>query len=181
MNSDCSGVFVREIFTVQVCREGLSKNIVGDDPPPERCQRLRRYSFSPWSWLYFLLPNVASSQTPFGLVRVDRRSADSGNEEPARGERLVTDHPERHAESRPHAEKPILGVAFGETVRNPRRLPISGARQQQSDEMLGVPAGRLKLGGEPVDQFRMDRPLSWRPKSSGVFTWPIPKNCCRSD
>jgi len=57
---------------------------------------------------------------------------------------------------------------------------IDSRSDEAANETLRVPASFSKVRGQPIKQFGMFGRSPCTPKSSGVFTIPIPKNCCQN-
>ena len=60
------------------------------------------------------------------------------------------------------ASRRLSGSTLAQLGPQPGDLPIGVARHDQLHHVLHVPAALAELDGEPVEQFRMRRPLALR-------------------
>ena len=98
------------------------------------------------------------------MVWLHRRTADLRHQQAAGGQCLVTHEFTLQAEPRAAREQAIIRIPLVCRGSELRALPIGLAGDHESQHGLHVPPAGNELRGQPVDQFRMARRLTLRPK-----------------
>ena len=87
------------------------------------------------------------------LVRLDRRAAHAGPQLATDRERLVADRLRAHAMARPAGDKAVLRIALEQLRCHGRGLAVGRTGDDESVQLLHVPAGPDELGREPVEKL----------------------------
>ena len=106
------------------------------------------------------------------LIRPYRRSSDFLSQHSAGQQSLITNHLGRQSGSRSTRQQPIVGIdipAAAFRLSGSRTLSVGAAHHDRFDQPLDVPPGFHELNRQPVQQFRMTRPLALYPEVFGCF------------
>ena len=166
---------------MQVSRPGASKATIdggGTGPLPERVEAAAIEIRA------VVLDVIGVGQLvpePGRLVRLHRRPADPLDQQPAEAQRLVADHLGRQPEPRPARQQAVLGIArdappavtrddcrYVALVTISRSMALT-SQPERTNSVASQSSSSGWLGGSP-----------WAPKSSTVFTSPVPKSICQS-
>ena len=90
-----------------------------------------------------------------GLVGFDTGAAHFFDEQTGGGEGLIAQHPRGEAMARAAGEQAVLGVALMSGGGGAGGLAVGGAGDDEAVHGLQVPTAGDKLGGEPIEQFRV--------------------------
>src|SRR5262245_37044900 len=190
--SACKGVLVRACRTVHTCRAGVSNMLGGPIERRQNVYRLRRYRLSPLSCTYLIWLKLKSSQSPGGwygrtgappiLSTSKPLTARAWSRRKKLGKRRRGKRDSRRLSG---SFSRASGVVFDccryvalVTMRRRRCLMSQAAacpprfcEPWSNDGFMNSTASQSSnsgwLGGSP-----------WMPKSSVVFTRPVPKNIC---
>ena len=96
------------------------------------------------------------------LIRFHRRAADLVHQQAGYRQRLVAHHLRREPHARTARQQTVLRIFLQQLRRHLRRLSISRAHHDGLLHRLHVPAVAHELRRQPVQQFRIRRPLALR-------------------
>ena len=88
-----------------------------------------------------------------GLIGASAGATSFGGECAAGGEGVIADHFGVHAEARASAEEGVGAVEFEFSRGGDGGLAIGSGRDDEFEELLGIPTGFAEFDGEPVEQF----------------------------
>ena len=99
-------------------------------------------------------------QADIGLRGMHARPPLLSREQPCRGERLIADHLCRQPHAGSARHEPIFRIASDEFGRGSGSLSVGGARDDESDDGLRIPAPIDQLARQPIEQLGMARQLT---------------------
>ena len=117
--------------------------------------------------LIFETPHEQFLPDAVGLIRTHGRSAERRVEEAGGPERGVADHPAGQAEASAAGQQLVLGVLGEQGGGDGGVLTIGRAHDDELEGALEVPSVLDQVHREPVEEFRVDRPLALQPEVFG--------------